>query len=644
MGVTTTNNKPLNPRGNDQSPLAYNRAKLFSGKALDFDGVNDYVEIDSFAGTLSDDDAWTACGYFKTDSNAIRTTWFSAHDSTGGNVIRVGTSQNLDGLFYADAYTTDVQIGDFDFKDNKWHFVALSREQGANGSLVTLLVDGVELTSRTSGPNWDIATQFSLGQEYDGGSFSDYWKGLLANFKIFNTALTAAQVADLYNNPEKVVPTGVDNTALKLWLPMQEGAGTTAYDGSGNGNHGAISGATYVHGIGAPVAQTAVIDWNKGTNIFEHSEEFNDSYWTNALVNITANDIAAPDGQTTADKALETSGTGYRDVILKSITGLTIGETLTFSCYLKGGLGRDGVYLYANNGARVAKFNLATGAYIGNAPSTHNAFDSYGITDAGDGWYRLHATINSPTSTGIVFTIGISNNTNDAIGTYAGDVTKGVYAWGAQLEKASSVGPYTPTIATAQTSEVLLPQGLTSGRDITGVNLFENVRKQGALNLDGNSWAEVHDNGSLDFGTGEFTLEAWVKVNYENQGSSYNSILTLGGSSTANTALNTRLGVEIRFYYNGSDSKTSVTIGDWVHIVGTYDETNATLYLNGSQVDQDARTATNITNTSSKMIGHDTANNRHYPDQIAQPRIYNRALTAEEVQRNYNAGKNTYTN
>ena len=48
---------------------------------------------------------------------------------------------------------------------------------------------------------------------------------------------------------------------------MQEGAGTTAYDGSGNGNHGTISGATYTHGIGAPVSQTAVIDWNKGTNL-----------------------------------------------------------------------------------------------------------------------------------------------------------------------------------------------------------------------------------------------------------------------------------------------------------------------------------------------------------------------------------------
>ena len=45
MAVTTTKtNKPINPRGNDQSPKGYNRAELYTGKALDFDGVNDYVD------------------------------------------------------------------------------------------------------------------------------------------------------------------------------------------------------------------------------------------------------------------------------------------------------------------------------------------------------------------------------------------------------------------------------------------------------------------------------------------------------------------------------------------------------------------------------------------------------------------------
>ena len=47
---TTKTNKPFNPRGNDQSPKGYNRAALYSGKALDFDGVNDQITV----GTISD--------------------------------------------------------------------------------------------------------------------------------------------------------------------------------------------------------------------------------------------------------------------------------------------------------------------------------------------------------------------------------------------------------------------------------------------------------------------------------------------------------------------------------------------------------------------------------------------------------------
>jgi hypothetical protein len=43
--TTTTTNKPLNPRAQDLSPKGYNRAALYSGKALDFDGVNDYVNV-----------------------------------------------------------------------------------------------------------------------------------------------------------------------------------------------------------------------------------------------------------------------------------------------------------------------------------------------------------------------------------------------------------------------------------------------------------------------------------------------------------------------------------------------------------------------------------------------------------------------
>ena len=164
--------------------------------------------------------------------------------------------------------------------------------------------------------------------------------------------------------------------------------------------------------------------------------------------------------------------------------------------------------------------------------------------------------------------------------------------------------------------------------------------------LTGIAWAEVHDNASLDFGTGSFTLEAWVKGKYVNQGSVFNVIISLGGNitSTNNAGLMVLNNVVPYFLYsNIASSGSSQTEGDWIHMVGTYDETNTTLYVNGVQVDQDQRTAADMTNGFVKVIGRDgTDPNRYYQDQIAQPRIYNRALTASEVLNNFNATKDLY--
>ena len=185
-----------------------------------------------------------------------------------------------------------------------------------------------------------------------------------------------------------------------------------------------------------------------------------------------------------------------------------------------------------------------------------------------------------------------------------------------------------------KTNEFLIPQGLTAGRDLLG-NQFENVRKQYALNLDGQSWAEVHDNESLDFGTGSFSLEAWVKAAYIDTGSSYNVILNLGNTLGGSAGLTSRSGYIAFFYGTSSLNYSTSNDGSWVHIVGTYDGTNTTIYANGVEESQTARTAINVSTDETKYIGKDSNITRIYKDQIAQPRIYNRALTADEVKHNY---------
>ena len=100
---------------------------------------------------------------------------------------------------------------------------------------------------------------------------------------------------------------------------------------------------------------------------------------------------------------------------------------------------------------------------------------------------------------------------------------------------------------------------------------------------------------------------------------------------------------------NGTNTITgpvtgTLTNNKWVHLVGTYDGANIRLYVNGSESSNTASSVTLFSTDINLDIGQFNDSSRAYTDQIAQPRIYNRALTAEEVLRNYNSGKNTYTN
>ena len=618
MAVTTTNiNKPINPRGDDKSPLAFNRAKIYSGKALDFDGVNDYVNLDGF--TLSGTTA-TFVFNFNTDVLSVFRYLFDISDNRFiiGFGDTSGVIQLYDGAF-KNIFTPTI---------GEWYNLIIS----IDGTTANCYVNGVlETTLSITAIDLSSATQSALGANRDkGGSF---WQGYVSGTRIFNTALTAAQVLDLYNNPEKIVPTGVDNTALKLWLPMMEGAGTTAYDGSGNGNHGTISGATWTHGVGAPVAQTAVIDWNKGQNIFTYSEDF--TQWGNARTIDTANATTAPDGSNNAIKLEQESGQTNAGSIYLAVT-LSGGNDYQISVFAKAEE-KNFVVLYDSNANRTF-FDVANGEV-----GTNNSGGTATIEPFANDWYKCTITYTEPSTGNANVGYYLADTDNNTTVTDSG----GLYLWGPSIALEGKNNSYLPTYGTIQNSDVLLPQGLTSGYDITGVNQFENVRKQYALNLDGQSWAEIHDNESLDFGTGEFTMEVWVNGAFVNVGSSFNGILTLGGDAA--TAPSSSAGIYSRsanYYFainlNGINFST-IDLDTWTHLVVTRNSSNLiSTYYNGV-LDTTATYADSVTNALNPQIGRDSNSSRYYQDQIAQPRIYNRALTADEVEQNYNAGKNTYS-
>ena len=600
MAITFSDtNKPLNPRGNDASPLAYNKAAIYSGKALDFDGANDEVSLDGF--TMSGNTASFAF-YLKADewNNGdfifdSRPTRFSiGGDSANANTLNIRSG------------TSWIKLADISDTTNTNHFVIT-----IDGTTAKLFLNGQSFGYEvTLSSEIDLSSNANTAlMSYSAGA-SSYFNGQLSGFKIFNTALTPAQVADLYNNPEKIVPTGVDNTALKLWLPMQEGAGTTAYDGSGNGNHGTISGATYVNGIGAPVAQTAVIDWNKGTNLVAYSADLEGNWslsggtWT-----------SGQDDPIGGANAYKITSTGSDPWLFKNATSEISGTQYTAKCWVKGAVGRE---------ARlwIIRDNIN--------------FESQDFTLTGN-WQEIETTKTFPTTptSFVSFRLDIPNDTP-----VSGDVG---YLFAPRLVAGDNADVYIPTLATTQPSPVLLPQGLTTGRDITGVNLFENVRKQGALNLDGKSWAEVHKNDSIPEGDEGRTLECWFFG--VDKGATQSYIETGNTSGTG-----TRFGIltisddSIYIVGQGYDINTLVAMNldAWNHVAVTHDGSTLKVYKDGLLI-KTGTGRTYVTANADVVLGRNGSTGLEDSfGSIAQPRIYNRALTAGEVLQNYNSGKNTY--
>jgi hypothetical protein len=178
------------------------------------------------------------------------------------------------------------------------------------------------------------------------------------------------------------------------------------------------SSATFVGSDGT--LQTAV------TNLLLRSEEFDNASWVKYSVNgptapvVTANQSPAPNGSVIADKVVlpAVSGAGARCILYQTAT-LSASTTYFISCYLKGDVGGEKVWVGQTNNSvwSSVQCNLTTS------------------------WQRFSFAFTTSTAGAYFVTIGV--DLFDGSQTAAAAQT--FYAWGAQLEQASTVGEYIPT-------------------------------------------------------------------------------------------------------------------------------------------------------------------------------------------------------
>ena len=148
-----------------------------------------------------------------------------------------------------------------------------------------------------------------------------------------------------------------------------------------------------------------------------------------------------------------------------------------------------------------------------------------------------------------------------------------------------------------------------------------------------------------------YTAEAVLKLDTHNSDTNLGSLIINNYSSLHGWIFylkgpSGKLG--IRHHYNGTSGaydlvyNTAINTGEWYHLVATDDSITVRLYINGTQVTSTSSvTATNYSGQP-KIGAWSASGSARIDGQMPITRIYNKTLSASEVNINYEAYKNRF--
>ncbi len=188
-------------------------------------------------------------------------------------------------------------------------------------------------------------------------------------------------------------------------------------------------------------------------------------------------------------------------------------------------------------------------------------------------------------------------------------------------------------------------QGSTLNGDLQGTcpggascPTWQNDGKLGkALAFDGGDYVNLSSEGSM-FSTNSFTYSVWI--NPVSTGTSRIFLDNRDGGDDG-TAFYVSPGDNLDCLYNSTSSGTyALTMGVWTHVVCTSDGSTLSLYVNGIKRSS-ASISGDISESTNARIGARsfTSATNFYNGLLDELKVYNFALTSDEVKLEYNQGK-----
>jgi hypothetical protein len=610
------------------------------GKGTVYDGTDDVTRIADTAridlGATTD--SYTVAAWVKTSADtALNKCVICKDDGTGTVPYKLFLGVNETATFIVDDNISGVNIsGTATLHDGAWHHLAGVRDVASDK--VSLYVDGVLVASTIDTTTVSVANNDDLSFGSAGGSYTtNDLNGTIDDARIYNKAFSSSEIAKLYT--WAAGPVG--------YWKFDENTGATANDSSTTGNAGTITGSTWIPGKYGPAISVDGVDdtttvtshFNLGTanvavalwvNIPDTSE-------SGAFVKIggeNANGYAIGVGNGTFDSEgnelimlyeavrwIDTNtniGTGWHHV------AMIIDSAGVPSAYI------DGVFLttYAGTGAVTPTASTKIGGY------TITAINRYGMYYLDD--VRIY---NYPRSTAQIVQ---DMNGDHPLG--GSPVASMVGYWNFDEQQGQTIndkgfGANNGTLGTNSSAASDDPTWKLTGTSSCKIN--------GCINLDGTAdFVDLEDAADLDMGLSDWTTTAWVNT------SDTTGYIVSKAFNSPYYAMDMNNSSVRGNFHNGTTQKTItattlINDGAWHHVAITYDRDGyMSAYVDGkleAQTSIAVDSAIDVTNTNNLSVGANcnagcgTVGN-YLIGNIDEVKIYNAALTANEIKIDMNAG------